>query len=108
MVTINIFLPASTGKPLSTSFRVNLNLSPNLTFQYWGQPFIATGKYYDYKYILDPMAEKYRIRFTHLLPDQINLSDDQYEIDENTDGTSDYQLRQETILMSRNFYPILL
>ena len=31
-------------KTISTSFRINLNLSPDLTLQYWGQPFIATGK----------------------------------------------------------------
>ncbi len=50
-------------KTISTSFRVNLNLSPNLTFQYWGQPFVASGKYYDYKFITEPMANRYKDRF---------------------------------------------
>ncbi len=78
-------------KTINTSFRINLNLSPNLTFQYWGQPFIATGKYYDYKYIIDPMEEKYRSRFITYTPGQIDLNGDQYEIDENSDGQNDYQ-----------------
>ncbi|HUX58895.1 MAG TPA: DUF5916 domain-containing protein [Bacteroidales bacterium] len=77
-------------KTISTSFRVNLNLSPNLTFQYWGQPFVATGKYFDHKFIVEPMAEKYSNRFQTYTTEQISLIDDQYNVDENLDGTTDY------------------
>ncbi|MCX6326564.1 MAG: DUF5916 domain-containing protein [Bacteroidia bacterium] len=77
-------------KTISTSFRVNLNLSTNLTFQYWGQPFVATGKYYDHKFILEPMANKYSDRFHTYTPGQISLDGDNYIIDENIDGTTDY------------------
>ena len=38
-------------KTVNASFRLNLNLSPNLTLQYWGQPFMAQGTYYDHKMI---------------------------------------------------------
>jgi hypothetical protein len=82
-------------KTISTSFRINLNLSPDLTLQYWGQPFIATGKYYDYKNIVEPMADKYSDRFSIFPDEQINLVDDQYEIDENTDGTADYSFDKQ-------------
>jgi len=75
---------------ISASFRVNLNLSPNLTLQYWGQPFIATGEYYDHKYILDPKAENYEDRFWTYTEDQIKLIDNKYYVDENLDGTTDY------------------
>jgi hypothetical protein len=82
-------------KTISTSFRINLNLSPDLTLQYWGQPFIATGKYYDHKNITAPMADKFSDRFS-IFPDyQIKLVDDQYEIDENTDGTADYSFDKQ-------------
>jgi len=77
-------------KTISTSFRVNLNLSPDLTLQYWGQPFVATGKYYDHKFILEPMAEKYENRFHTYSREQISLVDNDYNIDENIDGTTDY------------------
>ena len=50
-------------KTINASFRVNLNLSPDLTLQYWGQPFVATGKYFDHKVIINPTAEIYRDRF---------------------------------------------
>jgi len=77
-------------KTISTSFRVNLNLSPNLTVQYWGQPFIATGKYFDHKYITTPMADAYHDRFWTYTPSQISLVDDTYNIDETVDGKVDY------------------
>ncbi len=77
-------------KTISTSFRINLNLSPNLTFQYWGQPFVATGKYYDHKYIINPLADSYRNRFLTYSNNQISLNGDQYNIDENANGTTDY------------------
>jgi hypothetical protein len=77
-------------KTMSTSFRVNLNLSPNLTFQYWGQPFIATGKYFDHKFIIGPMANDYNDRFWTYSPRQISLAGDNYNVDENADGKTDY------------------
>jgi hypothetical protein len=77
-------------KTISTSFRINLNLSPNLTFQYWGQPFVATGKYYDHKFIINPMADSYHDRFWTYFKNQISLNGDQYNIDEHVDGTTDY------------------
>jgi hypothetical protein len=75
---------------ISTSFRVNLNLSPDLTFQYWGQPFIASGKYYNHKYISNPLADSYQSRFMTYTPGQIIPVGDNYNIDENSDGVKDY------------------
>jgi hypothetical protein len=79
-------------KTISTSFRVNLNLSPNLTFQYWGQPFVATGRYYNYKFITNPMANNYRDRFWTYNSNQITFDTDHFNIDENVDGKTDYTI----------------
>jgi len=79
-------------KTISTSFRLNLNLSPNLTFQYWGQPFVATGKYYNHKFITLPMADTYRERFWTYTPGQISFDGDHYNVDENIDGKTDYTI----------------
>jgi len=79
-------------KTISTSFRVNLNLSPNLTFQYWGQPFVATGKYYNHKFITAPMANNYSDRFWTYNSNQITFDTDHYNIDENVDGKTDYTI----------------
>jgi len=79
-------------KTISVSFRVNLNLSPNLSIQYWGQPFLASGKYSSYKYITDPVADKYTDRFHIYSKAQIIANGNGYDIDEGVDGQSDYHL----------------
>ncbi|HNV52386.1 MAG TPA: DUF5916 domain-containing protein, partial [Tenuifilaceae bacterium] len=60
--------------------------------QYYGRPFFASGKYHDFKYIIDPDANNYSKRFYQLLPSQINYdaNNETYLVDENTDGTTDY------------------
>jgi hypothetical protein len=78
-------------KIVGMSFRLNFNLTPDLTFQYWGQPFVAYGSYNNFKYITDPMASDYHNRFAGYTPDQIHdYGDGNYYIDENTDGSDDY------------------
>ena len=80
-------------RTISMSFRLNFNLKPDLTLQYWGQPFIASGRYYDFKYITDPVASGYNNRFAVYSPSQIGLVDDEYySIDENNDGNDDYNV----------------
>jgi len=50
-------------KTWSMSIRLDLVLTPELTIQYWGQPFIASGDYHEFKYITDPMADQFSDRF---------------------------------------------
>ena len=77
-------------KTISTSFRVNFYLSPDLTLQYWGQPFVASGKYYDHKYITAPRADNYKDRFHIYTAEQKSFDGNNINIDENTDGITDY------------------
>lgn len=77
-------------RTVSTSFRINLNLSPDLTLQYWGQPFFATGRYYDQKLITNPLATHFSDRFHTFSAGQIKHEGDSYNIDENSDGATDY------------------
>ncbi len=79
-------------KTISTSFRMNLNISPNLTFQYWGQPFVATGRYYDHKFITEPLANNYKDRFWTYNSNEISFDTDHYNVDENSDGKTDYTI----------------
>ena len=77
---------------LSTDFRINLSLTPDLSIQYWGQPFIFAGDYSTFKRITEPMAESYYERFHVFDENEIfyNSGDEIYEIDENRDGNIDY------------------
>ena len=77
---------------LNVSFRLNYNITPNLTIQYWGQPFFATGEYDNFKYITDSKADELEDRYRFYTDNQIsyNSSWKIYSIDDNTDGMEDY------------------
>jgi hypothetical protein len=73
-------------------FYVNFNITPDLTIQYFGSPFISSGAYTNFKMVTDASAKTYSNR-THQYTDNeisYNTSNNIYEIDENQDGTIDY------------------
>jgi hypothetical protein len=75
---------------------MNYNLTPNLSLQYWGQPFFATGEYNNFKYITDSKAEELEDRYRFYTEDQIsfNSSMNVYSVDDNVDGVADYSFRK--------------
>ncbi len=79
-------------KTLEISIRVSYNITPDLTIQYWGQPFIATGNYSGFKYITNSKASKVDDRYNLYTADQItyNPENELFLIDDNLDGTTDY------------------
>ncbi|MBS0011881.1 MAG: carbohydrate binding family 9 domain-containing protein [Bacteroidales bacterium] len=80
-------------KVLSMSLRINYNITPDLTIQYWGQPFFAAADYSGFKKITEAMAESYDDRYHVFSGDQINKLDKVYYIDEDADGNTDYSFR---------------
>lgn len=44
---------------VSMDLRLNIGITPDLTIQYWGQPFLFSGNYSDFKKVVDPMAKNY-------------------------------------------------
>ena len=77
---------------VSMSLRMNYNITPDLTIQYWGQPFLAAMDYNKYKAVTDPMAEKLQDRYHLIADNEIDYDTDnsRYLVDENRDGTTDY------------------
>ncbi len=71
-------------KTFSTSLRLDLIITPELTLQFWGQPFIATGDYSRFKYITDPTASQFQDRYHEYGPGEITYmeEDDLYQVDE--------------------------
>lgn len=81
-------------KTFNMTFRIDYCLCPNLTVQYYGSPFISSGKYGRFKRITDPHADRFADRYSVFSGDQItyNAQDAVYSIDEDADGTGDYYL----------------
>jgi hypothetical protein len=67
--------------------RATYMLTPNLSIQYYGQPFGTAGRYSKFKSVTNASASEYGSRFVSLNP---TLSADAYWVDENNDAVQDY------------------
>ena len=81
-------------KTLRFTGRLTYNISPELTLQYYGQPFITRPLYNNFAYVSNPFAKKYDDRFRVFNTNEINFSNGEYFVDENTDGTPDYSFNK--------------
>lgn len=79
-------------KTASFTFRLNYTFTPELSLEYYGQPFISGGKYTNFKRTTNLSADKFSDRYRIFPTGEIshNEIDNSYSIDEDTDGTTDY------------------
>lgn len=77
---------------LNTTIRLDYNINPNLTIQYYGQPFISRGTYKSFNKVTNQVANYYGDRILLFQPNQISFDESKntYRIDEDSDGTQDY------------------
>jgi Domain of unknown function (DUF5916)/Carbohydrate family 9 binding domain-like len=83
-------------KTAALTLRIDYSITPEMTIQFYGQPFISAGKYSQLKYITDPKADSFNNRFSIFNENQLSYDteNDQYTFDENSDGTIDYSVEQ--------------
>jgi len=72
------------------AFRVNLAITPDLTVTYYGSPFIASGRFTDFRKATDTLSTVYEERFHRFSPDEIAYSEagNEYLIQEAGGGPS--------------------
>ncbi|MEQ8362017.1 MAG: DUF5916 domain-containing protein [Cyclobacteriaceae bacterium] len=75
---------------LQFPIRLDYILTPDISIQYWGQPFISKGTYHDYKYVTNTTAKQFEERYNIYSPEQLTSSDGVYSVDEDGDGINDY------------------
>ena len=82
-------------KTLSASLRINYNITPDMSLEYWGQPFLSSGKYTEFKRITNSRAASYADRFSLLSGNELAYvgGDEQYQVT-GQDGTSLYAFDQ--------------
>ncbi len=70
----------------SVSARMNYNITPNLTIEFWAQPFLASVNFSEFKKVHLPNAENFESRY-HTLESSYNTLRDEYYIhDYDPDG----------------------
>jgi hypothetical protein len=77
-------------KTVGLTLRLDLNITPEFSIQYYGSPFISRGTYSDFKYVTDPVADDYNDRFS--MYNNVVLADGNYQLDENGDMLPDYSI----------------
>jgi hypothetical protein len=86
----------------SLTFRVNLAVTPELTIQYYGSPFLGTGRYTDFKRAAETLDPDYDTRFLRFAPNEIayDPTSNRYRVTEDPGGISydfanpDFSFRQ--------------
>lgn len=79
---------------LSASLRVNLSFTPDLSLEYWGQPFLFSGNYYEFKKVISPDQKVFTSQFYKYTASEITYDEtnNQYLIDDNSDGNINFTL----------------
>ena len=78
----------------STAIRFNYSINPNLSIQFYGEPFISRGRYSNLNYVNNSLAEDLNERVRIYDNNQISLADGTYSIDEDIDGIVDYSFSE--------------
>jgi len=84
----------------NASIRLNYTINPNLTIQYYGQPFVSRGRYSNFKFVTNPLidnrtnpiADNLNDRFERINNTQVTFIDNTYFIDEDLNGSTDYEI----------------
>lgn len=79
-------------KTARITFRMDYSITPDLSIQFYGQPFISAGKYKQFKQIINPNTHDFKNQYRQFTTSQIRFEDksNAYYIDENGDNITDY------------------
>ena len=82
----------------STTLRFTYSINPNMSIQFYGQPFISRGRYSDFNYVNIAAADRFTERVNLYSQNQISAANsngnDYYSIDENMDNIEDYRFNK--------------
>ena len=79
-------------KTLALTFRIELGITPDLTIQYYGSPFVSAGQFDHFKRITNPKANQWQDRFRAISEDEMVFLDDDDQLQVNENGGLTYTL----------------
>lgn len=81
-------------KTFQVTLRFNYYVTPDLSLQYYGQPFVSAGHFSDFKRITNSRASELKERYIALNDDQIRVDPETGDIhvDEDMDLDEDYEI----------------
>lgn len=81
------------------TMRINYTINPELSIEYYGQPFISAGKYSAFKKITEPVAGSFKERFHEYTPSELTYDplNRSYNVSDGNNfsfGNPDFNFRQ--------------
>ncbi|MGO1595113.1 MAG: DUF5916 domain-containing protein [Sphingobacterium sp.] len=70
------------------TFRLQGNITPDLSIQYYASPFSSSARYDRFKWANNTLSSRYNERFKEFTEEQVQFQDNQYHIDEGTHTAS--------------------
>ncbi len=70
------------------TIRLQGNITPDLSIQYYGSPFTSTAQYDQFKYADNTLSRTYTERFKDFSADQLSYADGQYTVGSGTEAAS--------------------
>ena len=70
------------------TLRAQINVTPDISLQYYGSPFTSTASYNDFKRNAETMSHDYNKRFYQFAPNEISLTDNIFSVSENGNNYS--------------------
>ncbi len=78
-------------KTLQTTLRIEYFITPELSIQYYGNPYASIGKYRNFRFVADGRSHQLNQRYTNL--NVLGLTDKYYSVDSNGDESVDFRFR---------------
>lgn len=92
LTTKRYILGTIDNQTFRSTLRINYTINPNLSLQYYAQPFVSRGQYSDFKYVTDATANRLSDRFQLYDNAQVQYEDGTYYFDDNLDGLDDFNM----------------
>lgn len=78
---------------INLSLRINYTINPNLSIQYYGQPYVTSGAYAEYKHVINASSIELREKVQVYDPSTVscNFENNNYIVDHDGNGSSDFE-----------------
>ncbi len=85
----NYIMSRLISKQFSLAARINVGITPDMSIQYYGQPFFFSGDYSNFKVMTDPDATDYYDRFHEYSASELQYDSESatYQVDRDGNGT---------------------
>ncbi|MBC8401789.1 MAG: carbohydrate binding family 9 domain-containing protein [Candidatus Marinimicrobia bacterium] len=76
----------------SATLRMDFTLTPNLTLQFYGSPYVTAGKFFNFKKVANAHSDNWDDRYDEYVNGETSYDaeNDQYSIDSDMDGVTNY------------------